>query len=102
CIHQVIQKVQRAPICPVNIFKKHHAYLLTCDLRAELLSVMEGEIMNLPGISKNTFQVSAGGIVQPNQVTDEMSIEGGSFLISHIAENPALQLFTGNRGTIVI
>ena len=86
----------------MNIFQKDDAYLFAGEIGEKLRRVMEGKIMDLPGIPENTSQVRAGGKIQPDQMADEMGVESSGFLISYVRENPTLQFLTGDRGAIVV
>src|SRR6266545_3640275 len=86
----------------MNIFQKDDAYLFAGDIGEKLRGVMEGKIMDLPGISKNASQVRTGGKIQPDQMADEMGVKSSGFLISYVTENPTLQFLTRNGGAIII
>src|SRR5690242_2741794 len=98
----MIEKVQRAAICPMNIFQKDDANLIVGDIRQELGSIVKGQIVDLPRVSKDAFQMNAVGKIQTDQMTNEMSIKSRSLLIPHVRENPGLQLLPRDCRAVII
>src|ERR1044072_3578009 len=98
----MIEKVQRASICPMNTLQKHDADLIMSDICQELGCIVEGTIVNLPRIAKDAFQMNAVGKIQTDQMTNEMSVKSRDLLIPYIRENSGLQLLTGGRRAIIV
>ena len=74
----------------MNIFQKENADLFLGDIRKKLGRIMESEITDLLCISENTLQMWTGGIIQSDQMPDEMCIQIGVIFIPDVAEDATL------------
>src|SRR5690349_2583850 len=98
----MLEEIQRAVVGPVNIFQKDDRDLVMCNIGQELRGVMKGTVVDLLRIPKNALQVWAGGIVQADQVSDEVGIQAGVLFISDKTEDAALQFFAGRCRAVVV
>src|SRR5574339_782564 len=73
--HQGLEKVQGTGIRPMDILQEYHNCLTMRNVGNKFGAVVEGEITHLTGVVQDAFQVFAARVIQPDQVTDEVSIE---------------------------